>query len=182
MLTEISLNVIDIVRNSIRAGASRIRIEISIDKTKNELRLLVADNGSGMSEEQLRKVTDPFFTSRSSRNVGLGIPFLKQAAECTGGTFAIKSEPGIGTEVLASFNQKHIDCMPLGDINESIYSLIITSNEIDYVYTYSVDDRSFTLDTAEMRRTLGGIPMQNPEVSSFIRSYLKENTDEVNGN
>ena len=182
MLTEISLNVIDIARNSIRAGASLIQITVRIDDQKKTLRLTIADNGSGMNPQQLSKVEDPFFTSRTTRRVGLGVPFLKQEAECTGGTFNIRSEEGKGTVVdCALFLLSHIDCMPLGDINSSILMLITTSEEkkVDFVYTYEVDERSFQLDTRELREILEGVPFSEPQVSAFIRSFLDENQEAV---
>lgn len=182
MLTEISLNVIDIARNSIRAGASLIQITVRIDDQKKTLRLTIADNGSGMNHQQLSKVEDPFFTSRTTRRVGLGVPFLKQEAECTGGTFNIRSEEGKGTVVDALFHTDHIDCMPLGDINSSILMLITTSEEkkVDFVYIYEVDGRSFRLDTRELREILEGVPFSQPQVSAFIRSFLDENQEAVN--
>lgn len=181
MLTEISLNVIDIARNSIRAGASLVQISIDVDTRKKTLRLTIADDGSGMSPQQLAKVEDPFFTSRTTRKVGLGIPFLKQEAECTGGTFSIKSEEGKGTVVEALFHRDHIDCMPLGDINSSICMMVTTSENknVDFVYTYEVDGRSFKLDTREVREILDGVPLSDPKVSEFIRSYLIENQEAV---
>ena len=181
MLTEISLNVIDIASNSIRAGASLIQITVRIDDQKKTLRLTIADNGSGMNHQQLSKVEDPFFTSRTTRRVGLGVPFLKQEAECTGGTFNIRSEEGKGTVVDALFHTGHIDCMPLGDINSSILMLITTSEEkkVDFVYTYEVDERSFQLDTRELREILEGVPFSEPRVSAFIRSFLDENQEAV---
>ena len=113
--------------------------------------------------------------------MGLGIPFLKQEAECTGGTFSIKSEEGKGTVVEALFHRDHIDCMPLGDINSSICMLVTTSEnkDVDFVYTYEVDGRSFKLDTREVREILDGVPLSDPKVSEFIRSYLIENQEAV---
>jgi anti-sigma regulatory factor (Ser/Thr protein kinase) len=176
MLAEISLNVIDIARNSVRAGASLIEIRVSIDNAARELTLQIIDNGKGMSEEQVSRVEDPFYTSRKTRSVGLGIPFLKQEAEITGGSLSIRSEPGKGTEVTAVFRQDSIDCMPLGDINSSIFALVTsTSDDVDYLYTYEVDGRSFSLDTREIREIMQGVPLQNPEVSDFIRTFLDEN-------
>jgi anti-sigma regulatory factor (Ser/Thr protein kinase) len=186
MLAEISLNIIDIARNSVRARASLIEISLAIDSEKQTLELTISDDGCGMSEEQLAGVTDPFFTSRKTRKVGLGIPFLKQAAEASGGEFSIKSEPGVGTSVVALFHTDHIDCMPLGDINDSIAMLVTSRDtesgrELDYIYTYSVDDRTFKLDTREIREILGGVPLYNSEVSAFIRTFLDENKLEVDG-
>lgn len=181
MLTEISLNVLDIANNSIRANADRIEIEVRINRTTDSLLVRITDNGCGMSKDQLVKVEDPFYTTRSTRNVGLGIPFFKQAALSTGGSFQLESDPGIKTTVTAVFGLTHIDRMPLGDINSTIYTLIITNTQLDFLYTYELDGNEFQLDTKDLRIILGDIPLNTPEVSQYIKEYLKENQEEVNG-
>ncbi|MCR5268792.1 MAG: ATP-binding protein [Lachnospiraceae bacterium] len=179
MLPEISLNVLDIAQNSIKAGASLVEIRVHIMKNEHLMTLSIDDNGCGMDEEQLERVIDPFFTSRTTRKIGLGVPFLKQAAEASGGSFSISSEVNVGTNVSATFHTDNIDCMPLGDINSTIFSLVTTNEELDFVYTYRVDQKEFTLDTREIREILGDVSFQNGEVSSFLREYLSENQLEV---
>ena len=132
-----------------------------------------------MTAEQVSRVTDPFYTTRTTRKVGLGVPFYKFAAESTGGSFSIHSEVGVGTTVTAEFVISHIDRMPLGDMTETMRSLITLNGNIDFLYRYKVDDREFTLDTREFREVLGGIPFDNPEVSEYIKEYLKENKEET---
>ena len=134
-----------------------------------------------MTPEQVAHVIDPFFTTRTTRKVGLGVPFYKMAAENTGGEFWIKSEPGRGTEVFASFGLSHIDRMPLGDINGTIHTLITFNTGIDFVYTYIYNGASFTLDTREFRQILEGVPLDSPDVSAYIKDYLEENKREVDG-
>ncbi|MEG0804839.1 MAG: ATP-binding protein [Lachnospiraceae bacterium] len=179
MLPEISLNVLDIAQNSISAHANRIEITIRIQCELHKLYLRIADNGKGMSEEQVEQVVDPFFTSRTTRKVGLGIPFLKQSAECTGGSFSIESKVSKGTIISAVYCMDHIDCMPLGAIEDTIYTLVIMNEKIDFIFYYEVDGRSFVFDTKEIKKIMGDSSMQNKEVSAFIRSYLKENRMEV---
>lgn len=181
MMTEISLNILDVVQNSIRASATRIEILAEADTRKNRLTMIVRDNGCGMNEEQLTRVEDPFFTTRSTRRVGLGIPFFKMAALGTGGAFHISSKVGKGTEVYAAFVLNHIDRMPLGDMNGTIETLIKFNPNIDFTYTYRYDDREFVLDTHAMREILGDIPLDTPEVSAYIHEYLEENKREVDG-
>ena len=181
MLPEISLNILDIANNSIRAGANLIEIVIRIHKVTNRLLLIITDNGSGMSKDILANVEDPFFTSRTTRSIGLGIPFLKSAALTTGDSFHIESEPGLGSKISAEFVISHIDCMPLGDISSTIHALIISNTQIDFIYTYELDDKSFQLDTRQFRNILGAIPLDVPEVSAYIMEYLKENHKMVNG-
>lgn len=179
MLPEISLNILDIAQNSISAEASLVQITVDTDTVGHRLRVIIEDDGKGMSEEAVAAVTDPFYTTRTTRSVGLGIPFLKQEAECTGGLFSICSEPGRGTTVTAVFCTDHIDCMPLGDVNATILSLVTMHAQPDFLYTRMVDGRSFTLDTREMREILGDIPFDQPDVGLFLRDYLEENEADV---
>ncbi len=181
MLPEISLNILDIAQNSIVAEASLIQITVDETTEGHLLKTEIEDNGRGMSEDTLASVVDPFFTTRKTRNVGLGIPFLKQEAESTGGMFHIQSEPGKGTVVTAIFCTDHIDCMPLGDVNATIHSLITRNPQIDFFYRRVVNDQSFELDTREMREILGGIPFDTPDVSLFLKNFLEENEATVLG-
>lgn len=180
MMTEIALNILDVSENSVRAKASYIEIDVAADTGRDTLEISVRDNGCGMSKEQVQKVTDPFFTTRTTRRVGLGIPFFKQAALGTGGSFKIVSREGEGTEVRAVFGLSHIDRMPLGDLSSTIHTLIVFNEEIDFHYRYAYDDREFVLDTRQMRQILGGLSFRNVEVSEFIKEYLEENQAEVN--
>lgn len=182
MLPEISLNILDIAQNSISAKASLIRIAVETNTKENLLKITIADNGAGMSKEAVSSVIDPFFTTRTTRNVGLGIPFFKQAAECTGGEFFIESQQGKGTDVMTVFHTDHIDCMPLGDVNATIHSLITMNPGVDFCYERKIDERSFILDTREMREILGDIPFDLPDVSVFIKNYLEENETEIRKN
>ena len=181
MMTEISLNVLDIANNSIRAEASLIEIIIQIQRDLDKLTITIADNGCGMTQEQISRVEDPFFTTRTTRKVGLGVPFFKMAAESTGGSFQIQSTPGAGTKVTAEFGLSHIDRMPLGDMNSTVHTLITLNTQIDFLYHYSFDDKDFTLDTREFREILNDVPLNSPEVSAYIKEYLQENQYEVDG-
>lgn len=180
-MPEISLHILDVAENSVRAGASLVKIEVLADTARNTLSITIADNGCGMSGEQLAKVSDPFFTTRSTRKVGLGIPFFKQAAEGTGGSFSIRSKEGAGTVTEAVFVLDSIDRMPLGDMTATIHTLVTCHEEMDFYYRYARDGREFTLDTREMKEILGNVPLSSPEVSGFLKEYLDENRREVDG-
>ena len=180
MMTEISLNVLDVAENSIRARADFIQIRVTVDCTLDRLTIIIADNGCGMTAEQITHVEDPFFTTRTTRSVGFGVPFFKYAAECTGGELTIISEPNKGTVVTAIFVLSHIDRMPLGDMTSTMHTLITLNTDIDFLYTYIVGKKSFTLDTREFREILGNVPFNIREVSTYIKDYLRENTEEVN--
>lgn len=175
------MNILDVAENSTRAKASLVTITVDADHTSDHLTVVIADDGCGMTAEQLSQVTDPFFTSRTTRKVGLGVPFFKLAAESTGGTFTITSEPGVGTTVTAVFGLSHIDRMPLGDMVSTIHNLVIYHPDIDFIYRYSYDGKSFTMDTREFREILEGVPLDSPEVSEYIKEYLTENQQETDG-
>lgn len=181
MMTEISLNILDIAENSTRAEAGLVEITVEADTGKDTLTITIKDNGKGMSKEQVKAVEDPFFTTRTTRKVGLGVPFFKQAALMTGGSFSIHSVLGEGTVVTATFTLSHIDRMPLGDITSTIHTLITFHTQTDFIYTYSYNGRGFTLDTREIKDILGGVPLNIPEVSAYIREYLTENKAEADG-
>lgn len=169
----------DVTENSTRAGAKLVSILVRADHGEDTLTIRIEDDGCGMTPEQVKQVTDPFFTTRTTRKVGLGIPFYKYAAESTGGSFSIESQVGVGTTVTAIFGLSHIDRMPLGDITSTVHTLIVYHPETDFVYTYQVDERQFTLDTRELKEILEGVPFSEPEVSQYILEYLTENKIEV---
>ena len=176
MMPEISLNILDVAENSVRADASLIEITVSVQTKDDTLTVTIKDDGCGMTPEQVSSVQDPVFTTRTTRKVGLGVPFFKQAAESTEGSFQIDSEKGKGTTVKAVFGLSHIDRMPLGDISSTIQTLIVFNEHIDFRYTYEYGQDSFVLDSREMRQMLGeDISFQEAEVSAFIKEYLETN-------
>jgi hypothetical protein len=180
-MQELSLNILDIAQNSVRAGADVIEISVEEDHALDRLIIQIKDNGCGMTEEQAAHVTDPFFTTRTTRKVGLGVPFFKMAAEMTGGDFSIRSRVGEGTVVRASFGLSHIDRMPLGDMADTMCCLIGCSPEIDFVYRHRVDDRSFTVETRQFREVLEGVPLNTPQVMQFIREYIGDQLENISG-
>lgn len=178
-MPEISLNVLDVAQNSVRANASLIEINLTVSHKDDLITITIKDNGCGMSKEQLESVEDPFFTTRTTRKIGLGIPFFKLAAESTGGTFNIESTKDVGTETIATFVISHIDRMPIGDMNATLHTLITLNPKLDFVYTYNFDGSVFTLDTRQFREILGDIEFDEPEISQYIMDYLKENSYEA---
>lgn len=178
-MTELSLHVLDIAENSVKAGASLISITIDINEKTDRMFITLNDNGHGMTPDELSRAADPFYTSRTTRKVGLGIPLFQYAAECTGGSFSISSEKNRGTCVSAEFVLSHIDRMPLGDINATLHTLILCHPDIDFDYRYRRNHREFSLDTRNMRKLLGDISFQEPEISDFLKEYLAENKAEI---
>jgi anti-sigma regulatory factor (Ser/Thr protein kinase) len=178
-MTELSLNVLDIAQNSIKAKASLITISIERDTACGLLTISVEDNGCGMDEETLRRVVDPFYTTRTTRKVGLGIPFFKMSAELTGGSFSIESRVGKGTRLTAVYHYAHIDMMPLGEMDQTMVSLVSVNPEIDFIYRFSCNGEAFAMDTREVKQVLEGLPVNSGEVLAFIRDYIRENQSEI---
>lgn len=179
MMPEISLNILDVAQNSISAGAKLIEITVTANTKKDSLSITINDDGCGMTQEQVSRVMDPFYTTRTTRKVGLGIPFFQYAANATGGDFNIKSTVNVGTQVTANFVLSSIDRMPLGDMTSTMHTLITMNTGIDFLYTYTLDEKSFTLDTREFRNVLGDMPFDHFDVSNYIKEFLSENKEEV---
>jgi len=178
-MREITLHLLDITENSVSAGATRIKIEITEDLHDDLLLVSVEDNGKGMDSETVARISDPFTTSRTTRNVGLGIPLLKDAAEFCNGSLTITSIIGKGTKVEVKFQHTHIDRMPLGDVPGTILSLVIAHPDINWVFQYSYrtpkgNFTTFDFNDQPIKETLGDIPLSTPEVISYLREMLDE--------
>lgn len=175
MMPEISLHILDIVQNALSANACLIEIFIDADTAKDVLRVAVKDNGRGMDEETAKSVASPFATSRTTRKVGLGIPFFKEGAESCGGSFELRSKPGRGTYIAATYRLSHIDRPPLGNMADTVLGLVACNPDADFVCDYRADENRFTFDTREIRKELGGdVPLHTPEVIAFMRDRLRE--------
>lgn len=173
-MRDLSLHLLDIVENSIRAGAKNVRISIFKDKCRI-LHLTIEDDGCGMDKEMLGKVQDPFTTSRTSRKIGLGLPLLTQNARLTGKDVKIESKVGIGTKVFAEFDTNSIDCLPLGDIAQTICSLILSNPEKPEFYLNCGSEAGeMSFSTVEIRQALHGVPLNEPEIIEWIGESIQE--------
>ena len=150
-MEDLSLHILDVVENSIEANASRIEIKIIEEKSKDLLVIEIKDNGRGMNRETINKVLDPFYTTRTTRSVGLGLSLLAQAARESNGNFEINSRLGEGTEIMATFQYSHIDRKPIGDMNDTLVTLIISHPEINFIYEHQDDEGNFILDSNEIK-------------------------------
>lgn len=184
-MRELSLNVMDIAQNSITAKAARIEVVIREDIPGDKLSIAINDNGKGMTPDQVRSVTDPFFTTRTTRSVGLGVPLFKMEAEMTGGSLEIDSQVGVGTKLKATFVPSHIDMIPLGDINSTMLPLITGNPDINFVFSRSVVhadgvEKEFSVATDEIKEVLGGdVPLTSPDVVLWLKEFLNENTEDL---
>lgn len=181
-MQEISLNILDIAENSVRAKASLIYVTVKENIAEDILSFTIKDNGCGMDAEMVKRVSDPFVTTRTTRKVGLGISLLKAAAQQTGGDVFLESELGVGTTITATFTYSHIDRQPLGDIASAMVSLISMNPDIDFIYTHVYNSEEFTLDTRELKAVLGEeVKLNDPNVAVWIGEYINGNLTEIYG-
>jgi hypothetical protein len=184
-MRELSLHILDAMQNSLEAGATRIELTIEEDLAADRLTITIRDNGRGMDEEQLARISDPFFTTRNTRHVGLGIPLFKAAAEHCNGSLTVTSRLGEGTTVRATFQHSHIDRAPLGDITSTLLAVILGKPcDVRYVHriigrredtgTWRQGDREFAFDTASIKAELGDVPLTHPEVRRWLAEFIAE--------
>lgn len=182
-MKELSLNILDIAENSVKAGASLT--EISINETDEKLVFTITDNGCGMKSDFLEHVTSPFSTTRTTRKVGMGIPLLKMAAEQCGGEITVNSRheddfpESHGTVVKAVFSKKHIDFTPLGDIVSTVSTLIQGHPDTDFVFVHRINESEIVFDTREIKKTLDDVPINTYEVIKWIEEYLREQYSQI---
>ena len=183
-MKEISLHLLDIAENSVAAESQSISVHVHEDLFHDRLSACVIDDGRGMDAKTVEQVQDPFYTTRTTRNVGLGIPLLKLATEQADGSFSLQSEPGRGAWVEAEFRHSHIDRMPLGDLSATFLTLLVSHPHIDWTFLYRVTDtnkkgRDFLFESAELKSELGDVSLTEPEVLTFLRSIFEEGIEEV---
>ncbi len=178
-MREICLHLLDLAENSVSAGARTITIAVSEDLAADLLQVSLADDGRGMTPAVMAQVTDPFYTSRTTRKVGLGIPLLKEAAEACRGRLEIVSQPGEGTAITAVFQHSHIDRMPLGDLASTLLNLLTAHPEIHWIFFYSrqqpgeAEPYRFDFDDAPLKEVLDGLSLTHPHVLTYLRETLE---------
>lgn len=177
-MRELSLHILDVVQNSIEAEATLIRLVIEEGLAEDRLTITVQDNGRGMSRDQLARVFDPFYTTRSTRHVGLGIPLFQAATERCNGNLTITSQVGTGTTLKATFQRSHIDRAPLGDMPATLIAIIFSGSS-DVHYVHRVNGRGFEFNTADIRAELGEVPLTHPAVRQWLREFIAEGEREL---
>ncbi|MCD8164223.1 MAG: ATP-binding protein [Synergistaceae bacterium] len=183
MLEDLSAHVLDISENSTMAGADEVEITIKEDEREDLLLFSVKDNGRGMSPEFVAKVTDPFTTTRTTRRVGMGLPFLRQSAELCGGGLVIDSAVGVGTTITATFQYGSVDRPPLGDMPATIMTLVMGSPNVHWRYRHIINGREFLLDTDEIVEALDGDRgmLASPDVGLWLRDNIREELEALRG-
>ncbi len=181
-MDDLSLHILDVAENSLAAGATRIDIVIEENSAADLLRVEVADNGRGMSAGEVGRAIDPFYTTRTTRRVGLGLPLLDGAARAAGGMMVVRSAPGEGTVVVATFMLSHIDRKPLGNMGETIAGLIAALPGLELTYRHERDGKLLLFTTEDIRRRLGGEPLNTPDVLQFIRDYVAQEETSLSTN
>lgn len=173
-MKELSLHILDVLQNSIEAGASKIDLLIEEDLSADWMLIEIRDNGRGMSPDQIKKIFDPFYTTRKTRHIGLGLPLLLEACRRCEGDLTIRSKPGEGTTVQATFRHSHLDRAPLGDLTPVLIAVLLAEHPVDWTYTHRVNGEEFQVDTAEIRQQLEGIPLTHPKVRHWLRELFVE--------
>jgi anti-sigma regulatory factor (Ser/Thr protein kinase) len=174
-MNDLSLHIIDIIQNSISAGATLINVTVDENIYKNSLTICIDDNGKGMTKDQISRLDDPFFTSRTTRRVGMGIPLFRQSAQQSGGDLVVESEPGKGTVVTAKFINDHLDRPPLGDIANTMILMVSSNPQIDFLFKYLFNDQLYIFDTVEVKEVLEGLPLNDPAVIRMLTEMISEN-------
>ncbi len=178
-MEDLSLHILDVAENGIRAGADLIELRVEEDLPADSLTVTVRDNGRGMDAEFLASVLDPFTTTRTTRKVGLGLSLFQQSAREADGDLSVNSAPGVGTTVHVFMSHGHIDRKPMGDMAATVITLIEGNPEVDFVYAHRKNGREYTLDTREIRSELEEIPLNNPQVVGLIRDNLLTGLSEI---
>ncbi len=172
-MKDISLHILDIVQNSLHAGATQIHVSVTESRLKNILILEIRDNGKGIDVSLLDKIIDPFYTT-GKKKVGMGLALLKQNAEMAGGSLELKSLKTGGLLVKASFMLNHIDCPPIGEINETVKNIFFANPDLRFIYEQIIDNKKIKIDTDEINEAVDGLDMQNKETRAAIKEYIYE--------
>lgn len=178
-MKELSLHILDIAENSVTAGASKIVLDIHVEESPGQLIIRVVDNGKGMDDNEVHLVEDPFYTSRTSRRVGMGIPLLRQQAEMTGGKMLIRSKKGEGTEIKVQFASDHPDLQPMGDI-EGCWVLLAASNPgIEIILQYRTKHGEYEINSKEVMEYLELDSLSGSELMNELKRMIRNNIQDI---
>lgn len=179
MIEDLCFHIVDVVQNSVTAGADRVEIEIAVSRRDDRIRLEIRDNGRGMDAQTVLRVQDPFYTTKSGKKVGLGIPLMKETAQHCDGSFELVSRMGAGTRIRAEYRLTHIDTPPLGPVADTAMQLIAATPGVDVVFAWITDQGRFDVSTGGIREQIGDMSLSHPAVLAFLREYLRENLERL---
>lgn len=180
-MREISLHILDLVQNSIEAGATEVKLEIIEDLTKDSMIIRVSDNGRGMNKQLRQLVIDPFITTRTTRRIGLGLPLMDMSTKRCGGYLNIDSTPGEGTVIEAMYQHSHFDRPPMGNLVETIKSILVANSALQFFYYHTVNNKTLTVSSQEISDILDGVPLTQPDVLIWLHGYLSDNIANLYG-
>jgi hypothetical protein len=172
-MRELSLHILDIARNSVEAGATALQIAVVERQDTDTLELIVRDNGRGMDAGALKRAADPFFTTRETRKVGLGLSLLKATCERCEGALEIQSRPGEGTEVHGTLRLGHVDRPPLGDMGKVVQALALDAKRTSVRYRHQTNGKRFEVDTIDLQKELGDVPVTDPRVLCWLAEFVR---------
>lgn len=174
-MEDLSLHILDIMENSVDAQAKRIEVRIDEDTDRDIMILEIIDDGKGMDDQMLQKAMDPFFTTRKTRRFGLGLSMISESAKATGGELTVESAPGKGTHVKAIFHQSHIDMKPIGNIPQTLLTLLVGRPEIELNYSHTIGRETFSFDTREIQ----DLPIGSPKALRLISEHIQDGIDRL---
>ena len=174
-MNDLSMHILDIIQNSLSAGASLIELDVWENAANNLLTITIKDNGKGMTPEQVARVTDPFFTSRTTRKVGMGLPLYRQSAEQSGGALKVESEVGAGTSVTATFGYDHVDRPPMGNLANAVVLMMSANPNHLFRFSYTYNNQSYSINTQEINEVLDGLPIHDTQIIKMIQQIIEEN-------
>ena len=180
-MDDLSLTIYDLSLNSIRANCKRLDIKYFEDTENEKLIITIKDDGEGIKEDVMDHLTDPFYTTRNTRNVGLGLAFLKQLTELTEGTLNIHSEEHKGTTIYSEFKLNHVDLPPLGDISETVIGLMMHQNDVDVSYQHQIGNKKIQIEKKDILHAIEGLSLQDYKIFRAVKSYIDETIHSIKG-
>lgn len=179
MMQDLSMHILDVCYNSVAAKAKHIYIKLTKNRDRDLLAIVILDDGFGMSEETLKKVVDPFYTTRTTRKIGLGIPLLKETCEMCNGSFKITSKVDVGTSINMRLQLSHIDLMPVGNMGQTMITLINANEEIEYELEYNIDEVGYRFNTREIKEILDDVSINDAAILLYLQDMINENIKEI---
>lgn len=180
MMQDLAMHILDIAYNSIRAQASEITVTYRDSTIANKITITIQDNGCGLSELQIQQVTNPFYTTRTTRRVGMGVALFQGLAQQCDGQFSLTSQVNLGTTIQVSVRKDHWDTPPQGDLAQTMQTLIQADPTIHFQFNMVLDTKTFTFDTKEIQAILTDeVSLSEPTILLWIQEYIHQGISEL---